>query len=80
MAVSIQLCSFAEGLYFPSLAINDSSYMEEQAQPVIERPSASSKTDLKDKYIKNVEIHGLNVLSEGEILSKLNLVKIMIIC
>ena len=72
LAASIQLCSFAEDSYFPSLAINDSSYMEEQAQPVIERPSASAKTDLKDKYIKNVEIHGLNVLSEGDVLSKLN--------
>ena len=72
MVASLQVCSYGEESYFPSLAINDTSYMEEQAQPVIERPSASKKADLQDKYIKDVEIHGLNVISEGEILSKLS--------
>ena len=47
----------------------------ENSAPASKADTPKTNTDKNIKYIKNVEIHGTNVVSEGEILSKLNFKK-----
>lgn len=54
--------------YFPSLASADF----DGAAPAISE-SLPDVSDKNIKYLKNVEVHGINVVSEEEVLSKLNL-------
>ena len=65
LAVTCPLAGFAADDYFPSLA-DSSAYATTPVQ----------KTDSKAvKHIKDIEIHGLNVVSEEEVLSKLKINK-----
>ncbi len=69
-AASCPLASLAAEDYFPSIA--DSGNIE-APKPAAKEEKTSGEKNLR--YIKDIEIHGTNVVSEEEILSKLNLHK-----
>lgn len=69
LTVVCPVSGFAADEYFPSLA-DATSALEASSQV---KPAASGEKSLR--YIKDVEVHGINVVSEEEILSKLNLHK-----
>ena len=69
-AASCPLASFAVDDYFPSIA--DSGNIE-APKPAVNEEKNDGEKNLR--YIKDIEIHGTNVVSEDEILSKLNLHK-----
>ena len=58
--------------YFPSL--EELSEIQ-HINPSEDTGALKQQDDKNVKYIKSVEIHGTNVVSEGEILSKLNFKK-----
>jgi len=59
----------AEENYFPSLASADASMTAEDADKSVDVEEKNVK------YLKNVEVHGVNVVPENEILARLNLRK-----
>ncbi len=69
LTITCPLASLASEDYFPSLT--ELASMSET--PVQVANEATAEKTLK--YIKDVEIHGINVVSEEEVLSKLNLQK-----
>jgi len=76
LAATFPLSGFAEDSYFPSLAAVDENPAVTQTEASSEEYSSETQeTDKNVKYIKDVEIHGTNVVSDEEILSKLNLHK-----
>ena len=64
----IPMSSMAEDSYFPSIASADTADVSAQS-------SSQTEEDGNVKYLKDVEIHGINVVSENEVLTKLNIHK-----
>ena len=70
LVVTCPITAFAADDYFPSLAQTSAP----APGSAIEQPAkAQQSTDENIKKIKDIELHGLNVVSEDEVLSKLNL-------
>lgn len=69
LTLTCPLASFASEDYFPSLA--EAASMS--GTPV--QAANEDKNEKNLKYIKDVEVHGINVVSEEEVLTKLNLQK-----
>ncbi len=66
LVITCPLASVASEDYFPSLA----DATTQNTAPVATEATKSIEKNVK--YIKDIEIHGINVVSEEEILSKLN--------
>ncbi len=70
LVVTCPITAFAADDYFPSLAQTSAP----ASGSAIEQPAKNQQsTDENIKKIKDIELHGLNVVSEDEVLSKLNL-------
>ncbi len=82
LVAAFPLAGLAEDNYFPSIDAAADNSVIESTQPetqteiqntgeVVDNPEAEKNV----KYIKDIEIHGTNVVSDEEILTKLNLHK-----
>ena len=77
MILALAVCVFmpvsgmAEEGYFPSIAAQNAP----EVQPSVMEVVGDNHEDANVKYLKDVEIHGINVVSENEVLTRLNLHK-----
>ncbi|MEE3349731.1 MAG: BamA/TamA family outer membrane protein [Candidatus Gastranaerophilaceae bacterium] len=77
LAATFPLSAFAVDNYFPSIAAvgENTAATQQETETPQDNNEESTQSDENIKYIKDVEIHGTNVISDEEILSKLNLHK-----
>ncbi len=73
LAVTCPLASYADEDYFPSLAEVAAATSTSTTTNNIQQAEKTNEKSLR--HIKDIEIHGINVVPEEEVLSKLNLHK-----